>query len=235
MSASNLNLKKVITKDGSVTFFNEAANEHYHTLAGALDEAELKHVEPAKPYFKDNCTICEFCFGLGYNMFAALSYCAEKKFFATVYAFENDLEIMNALRDISLPEKYEKFRKAVIAVLDGDKKAVTLDGAICDVYEKEFETFKIILYLGDAKLAVREMPLGSASVLFFDPFSLRKTPEMWEPSVFKDCFNGMCNNSLLTTYSCSRVVRENMMSAGFVVLDGPVFGRKAPGTIAIKK
>jgi tRNA U34 5-methylaminomethyl-2-thiouridine-forming methyltransferase MnmC len=231
----NPDLKQVVTKDGSITFFNEAANEHYHTLTGALEEAELKHVEPAKPYFKDNCTICEFCFGLGYNMFAALAYCAEQKYFATVYAFENDIEIMNVLRDISLPEKYEGFRKAFVEVLDSSKKKVDLDGAFCDVYEKKFDAFKIILYLGDAKVAVKEMPADSASVLFFDPFSLRKTPEMWEPTVFKDCFDGMCSNSLLTTYSCSKVVRRNMESAGFVVLDGPVVGRKAPGTIAIKK
>jgi tRNA U34 5-methylaminomethyl-2-thiouridine-forming methyltransferase MnmC len=38
----------------------------------------------------------------------------------------------------------------------------------------------------------------------------------------------------LATYSCARVVRENLVAAGFSVSDGPCVGRRAPGTVAVK-
>jgi len=58
---------------------------------------------------------------------------------------------------------------------------------------------------------------------------------MWSKDVFLSLFNLMNKKSILTTYSCSKVIRNNMLDSGFIVLDGPVFGRLAPGTIAIKK
>ena len=38
----------------------------------------------------------------------------------------------------------------------------------------------------------------------------------------------------LSTYSCAKSVRQNMIAAGFNVLDGPAIGRKSPATIAKK-
>ena len=40
---------------------------------------------------------------------------------------------------------------------------------------------------------------------------------------------------VLATYSCAKIVRENLIAAGFEVKDGPCVGRRAPSTIAIKK
>ena len=44
----------------------------------------------------------------------------------------------------------------------------------------------------------------------------------------------MIKESILATYSCARIVRDNLKEAGFEVFDGPSVGRRAPSTIAKK-
>ena len=70
--------------------------------------------------------------------------------------------------------------------------------------------------------------------VFFDPFSPKANPELWTEKIFTQVYNLMKQGSRLTTYSCSSKVRVNMARTGFQVKDGPVVGRRAPSTIAIK-
>lgn len=222
-----INLKQVKTEDGSITYYNESAREHYHTLAGAIQEAKQKHVEPSKNFIKNNSVIVDFCFGLGYNSFVAMEYAESKKIKIEIIALENDIKIIQEIKNINLDEKYEKFRKMWINLFES-----TEDSNNNFKKEKQIENFKLTLILGDAKKSITN--IKNADVVFFDPFSLKKTPEMWDFKVFESVYNAMSKNSILTTYSCSKQVRNNMVLAKFKVEDGPIFGRKAPGTLAYK-
>lgn len=224
--------EKVVTSDGSITFFHKESNEHYHTLTGALEEAELKHLAPTKEYFHEHMVVIDFCFGLGYNTFAALAYASEKKIRnVTLIAFENDLDIMLQLEHIILPEKYERWKKLFLEMLKHNKQ---YEKETYAYYEIRQEGYTLILYLGDAKECLNYSH-KKADILFFDPFSLRKCPDMWSEEIFKKVYLSMSEKSILTTYSCSKVVRKNMSVAGFEIEDGPIVGRKAPGTLALKK
>jgi len=44
----------------------------------------------------------------------------------------------------------------------------------------------------------------------------------------------MNSSAVLATYSCARIVRENMSKANLFYDDGPIVGRRGPGTIAKK-
>jgi len=59
-------------------------------------------------------------------------------------------------------------------------------------------------------------------------------PELWTEELFSEIFKRCANGCVLTTYSCARIVRDNMKKVGFEVLDGPCVGRKSPSTIARK-
>jgi len=63
---------------------------------------------------------------------------------------------------------------------------------------------------------------------WISPFSERKAILR----IFKEIKNRMGKNSILTTYSCARIVRDNLRKAGFKVFDGPKVGRRGPSTIA---
>ena len=159
-------MDKVITEDGSVTYFSEEFQEHYHTKSGAMEEAEVKHLAPTKKFFKNNVVVLDYCFGLGYNSIVAMEYATRKGFDITIYALENDLEIIQELENVKLEEKYEPYRKLILESLENNNSL-------------HIENINFILLLGDARETVNEVPENSVDIVFFDPFSPRQCPELW--------------------------------------------------------
>lgn len=215
-------MKKVITKDKSITFFNEKYKEHYHSLSGALEEAFEKHAKPCriKELAQENkINILDFCFGIGYNSGATLDIALKTnpKCRIFILGLENDKKILNKIKDLNPRLKNYDFIK---------KAAENLG------FKNENTEIKIIL--GDARKSLKKIKKKFDAVLF-DPFSPRKSPELWTENVFRDIFKLMKKNSILSTYSCAKSVRKNMKKAGFKVKDGPVVGRKSPGTLGLKE
>jgi predicted methyltransferase len=214
-------LKK--TKDFSFTFFNDKIGDTYHSLSGAMEEAFLKHAKPSGISLLKKAVIFDVCFGLGYNSFAAIS--LFKGDFLEIYCFECDLEIIKRILDIDMPSdvslEYVHIRNFARAILKGENSYA-------------FGKFKLNFVLGDFREKIKDAKI-KADIVFFDPFSPSKVPEQWSEDVFLDVFSKMNKNGILTTYSCARKVRENMVKAGFVVKDGPVIGRRGPGSIGIKR
>ena len=202
-------MKLIKTKDNSFTFFNEEFQEHYHSISGALEEANKKFIEPLE--LKDGMTILDICFGLGYNTLAAI----EKYKNLKIIALENDPKILEELQRIELKGKFEIIKK-----LTKEK------------YYKD-ENYEITLILGDAKETIKQVK-DKVDIVFLDPFSPKKNPELWTKEFFSDIYSIMKKESKLATYSCAGQVRRNLKEAGFEVKDGPCVGRRAPSTIAIK-
>lgn len=207
-------MRAVTTRDGSVTFHSEQVDEHYHsTTVGALEEARVKYVEPCE--LKDGDKILDFCFGLGYNSLAALA--ITKKLH--IVGIELDPNILDKIQEIEVPDPYKELYPII------QKTAKKL-------YYKDGNT-EIQLYVEDASVLIHSMREDYDAILF-DPFSPKKAPNLWTLDVFMQCYRILKPGGRLTTYSCARHVRENLAAAGFKVLDGPIFGRKSPATLAVK-
>ena len=97
---------------------------------------------------------------------------------------------------------------------------------------QDFENKKIIL--GDATKTIKSLPSNYFNIIFLDPFSPGKNPELWSLGFFKEIERVMMNCGILTTYSCARTVRENLKNIGFSIKDGPCVHRRGPSTIATK-
>jgi len=209
-------MKLVKTKDGSYTAFNEIAGEHYHTISGAIEEAFEKHVNALG--IENGMHILDFCFGLGYNSIAA---CKDHDNLQII-GLENDLKIIEAMKDIEILDilkiKFDAFRNIAenLDVTDNNNN-------------------RIQILLGDALQTIDELPNKIFDRVFFDPFSPKKQPEMWSEEIFQKIYNKMKHGAKLSTYSCAKQIRRNMISTGFKIIDGPVIGRKSPATIAIKE
>ncbi len=210
-------MKKLLaTSDNSPTLFNEKFQEAYHSTTGAITEALEKFVKPSLNFLrKKELRVLDFCFGLGYNTAALLQSVEGTK--VSVVGLENDAEIFERLQQLNPDLKYYKYIKE-----------------LKNNYYVKKDFFEIKIILGDARETVKKLN-GQFDFVFFDPFSTKKCPELWTAEVFKDVFKIMNTKSILTTYTCSRFVRENMKSAGFKVMDGPCVGRKSPSTICIKE
>lgn len=203
-------MEKVITDDGSITFRNEKYDECYHSKSGAIEEAFEKFAKPCK--IKDGIKILDVCFGMGYNTLAAISLADVE-----VVGLENDKKILEEIENIEvdkkLKENYEKIKQAA--------KNLQYN---CD-------KIKIKIILGDARETIKAIN-EKFDVVFLDPFSPQKCPELWTYEFFAEIAKRMKNGAVLTTYSYARLVRENLRKAGFRVEDGPIIGRRSPSTLA---
>lgn len=225
----------VETADGSITYHNSDVDETYHSKSGAIDEALRKHVIPSKILEQDfhNIVIGDVCFGLGYNTIVAIAKLLEKNPTTNiqVFAFENDYVILNEINNISLPYEYKDVHKKIIKLINSEpiEKEENFSLHIFDD-----KNLTITLYVGDMLNTLPIISDDVFDVIFFDPFSPQKNPYLWSKEAFENTFRSMKQGSLLTTYSCARMVRDNMRAVGFKVIDGPSVGRRAPSTIAIK-
>ena len=211
-------MEKYITKDGSTTYYNTEVLDHYHTKAGAKQEAFEKHVKALEITSVKNPIIFDICFGLGYNSAATLDTIRE----ATIYCFENDRKILEKILDLNETFKNYKIIKTFIKnYLENNQTA----------YEEN--KIKLVMVFGDARQEIKKIE-EKADFVFFAPFSPEKVPDMWTEEFFSDIFLKMKNNGRLSTYSYARQVKENLKKAGFELKDGPILHRRSPSLIAIK-
>ncbi|MCF7794703.1 MAG: hypothetical protein K9N09_12305 [Candidatus Cloacimonetes bacterium] len=208
-------MKFVKTQDGSYTVFNEAAEEHYHSISGALEEALEKHVKAVG--VEDGFQILDFCFGLGYNSITATKSHNNLK----IIGLENDIEILKTIKKIKVPKEIQN---EFAAFRDIAKRL--------EITDQHKNTIKLII--GDAMQTIEQLPENYFDRVFFDPFSPQKQPEMWSREIFQKVHDKMKPGGKLSTYSCTKWIRQNMKNAGFQVLDGPAVGRKSPATIGVK-
>ncbi|OGY49372.1 MAG: hypothetical protein A3D39_03490 [Candidatus Buchananbacteria bacterium RIFCSPHIGHO2_02_FULL_39_17] len=216
-------LKKIITADNTESFLNEEVQESYHSHSGAVEEAYKKYVIPCK--IKElaktgELKILDVCFGIGYNSAAAISAALEENpnCQIEVIGLELDPDIINKIQELSPPIPFYQHYKQL--------SANTLQ------FTKDNVTVKILL--GDAHQTSTTLQDNYFDAIFFDPFSPKTHPHMWTTSLFAEMYRVIKEHAILATYSCARVVRDNMKEAGFIYDDGPIVGRRGPGTIAFK-
>ncbi|MFQ5620347.1 MAG: tRNA (5-methylaminomethyl-2-thiouridine)(34)-methyltransferase MnmD [Candidatus Nanoarchaeia archaeon] len=212
----------VKTMDGSYTLKSERFGQFYHSFTGAVEESELKYVAPCdirERAKKGSLKILDVCFGIGYNSAAAIDAALEAnpKCKIEVVALEIDEELLNSMQKMNPPLKSYAWIKGLKNKLEFKEGNV-----------------KLKLYLGDANETIKKCKDDYFDCVFFDPFSPATNPEMWSASLLGAVRDKMGSGSILATYSCARMVRENLKSAGFTaVLDGPKVHRRGPGTLAL--
>lgn len=216
-------MQKIITKDGSVTFKSNKYDETYHSVSGAEEEAIKKFVEPCnikELAKKSTIKILDVCFGLGYNSAAAIDAIRKenKDCKIIIFGLENDEKILENINE--LQTKFSNYN-------------IIREAAKYNSYNEG--NIEITLLIGDARETIQNINEGDFDLIFLDPFSTKKCPELWTEDFIKNISKLAKKGAYLTTYSCAAFVRRNLQSAGFNVFDGPAVGRRAPSTIAIKQ
>ena len=225
-------MEEIITKDGSITYYNDKFKEYYHSLSGAREEACEKYAKPAIKFIMENklkdgskeVNVLDFCFGLGYNSFVFIEEMRKvnKDIRINIIGIDSDMEIIEASKKMfgEIRDKYLDDKTSIFMMIGDAKKEIK------KIKKGELDTGSL--------LADKQTISASFDVCFFDPFSPKKLPKLWTEEIFKEIYELMKDKAILMTYSCARSVRENMKKAGFIVSDGPTIGRNAPATIANK-
>ncbi len=216
-------MQKIITGDGSETFLNEQVKETYHSQTGAVEEARKKYAIPCK--IKElaktgKVTILDVCSGMGYNSAMAIDVALEENHDCVieVVGLEYDPEIIKKIQEVNPPIKFFKHYKKLTP-----QNLTFTEGKVSVKY-----------LLGDARETCKQLPDNYFDAVFFDPFSPQSAPEMWQKEFFQEMWRVMKNSAILATFSCARMARDNMAAAGLLYDDGPILGRRGPGTIATK-
>jgi len=217
-------MKEIQTKDGSLTLHNEDYDETYHSTTGALEETYEKFIKPCKIKelaAKGKLRILDICFGLGYNTIGAIDTALKENKNA-------EIEIISLEKELFLDEikklKTDFEHYWIIEKLEHDP--------LNNQYLYEDKNIHLKIKIGDARMTIKKL-LGKFDAVFLDPFSPKKNPELWTQEFFEDIAKLMKPNAIMATYSCARIVRDNLKEAGFEVRDGPRIGRRGPSTIAI--
>ena len=193
-----------LSDDGSYTAYSKEYDEHYHsTKDGALKESLVKHVLPAFTcVMKDEVSILDICYGLGFNTLATLLHVQEnfpdKKI--RIYSPELDASLIKSLKYFTYPEEFEKYKHIILALSN------------TGIYEDE--KIYIEIFLGDAREYVKKFK-NKFDIVYQDAFSPSSNPILWTREYFKDIREAMKDDGVLTTYSIALKTRLALYENGF--------------------
>jgi tRNA U34 5-methylaminomethyl-2-thiouridine-forming methyltransferase MnmC len=222
----------IITADGSKTIHIIEWNEQYHSIHGAIQEANHVYIKHGLLFFvennqnssvissevenqfqspKSNLSILEIGFGTGLNAFLTILKSEEMEIainYVGVDAYPVSAEESAAMNypeqlDINKSDKYDRIHQ-----VPWEKKH-----AITSNFELTKQK-KFFIDIDDKELY---------DLIYFDAFGARVQPELWTEDIFKKMYDALRPNGILVTYAAKGSVRRAMISVGFNVeqLPGP--------------
>jgi len=230
----------VMTEDGSLSRRDEETGELFHNRAGAITEAHKNYVEPsgAVELIKENgtLTILDACFGLGYNTWMLLE-TVLASVHATVqvrvFGIERDADVLSDAITVLHDVRLKHVRQLVSASPSGEEPL--LDCATNYVWHSGTTTCELTLVQGDLRQVVPQLS-DSLDLVFHDPFSPARMPELWTVDLFRHYFRLLKpKGGRLLTYSAASAVRGGLREAGFAVWRTEAVGGKSGGTLACSK
>lgn len=203
-------LKTTPTADGTLTLYDEATGDHYHSTQGARQESThvfirngFDHLAEAEP------VILEVGFGTGLNAFLTALRAEEagkKVHYEAIDRFYPDWETVQTLHYARNEAEKQLLEKLVKAPLH---KRVTL-GQSCALYkmQTDFLCWK---------------PERKYHLVYFDAFGPDKQPGMWQQQGFEKLYAHLLPEGSLVTYSAKGSIRRMLEAIGFQVerLPGP--------------
>ncbi len=205
------------TADGVATLYIPQMDEHYHSVKGALTEAQ--HVYIASAFCattQPTVSLLEMGFGTGLNAFLTLLE-AEKQGRSVryttleLYPLPLDTVMQLGYAEAIAPEAAPLF-EAIHRCEWGEEVAITPYFTLCK------QQVDLLDFCSDEAI----------DAIYFDAFAPEKQPELWSEEVFTSLYNQMSSGGVLTTYCAKGEVRRRLQRAGFTVerLAGPPNGKR---------
>ncbi|WP_040282421.1 tRNA (5-methylaminomethyl-2-thiouridine)(34)-methyltransferase MnmD [Psychroserpens damuponensis] len=210
--------KIITTADGSKTIQIEDWNEQYHSVHGAIQEANHVYIKHGLLFFSSEMltqqhaevSILEIGFGTGLNALLTQLKAHELNLnvnYVGVEAFpisSEELAQLNYTSELKITSQ----NLHQLHACSWDETHQISDRF---TLKKQQQFFKDIS-------AENEF-----DIIYFDAFGARVQPELWTEGIFKIMHKALKQNGVLTTYAAIGKVRRTLMALGFEVerLEGP--------------
>jgi len=201
------------TADGSSTISVPELNEHYHSVNGAIAEANHVYINAGfKELEQKQISILEIGFGTGLNALLTLlnSIDDEKNvFYQGVEAYPVSTAELSALNYI---EELNAQKSSDLYNLMHD----------CD-WEVETKITDNFTLLKQKKSFKEIDDVSKFDLIYFDAFGPDVQPDLWTEDIFMRMYQSLKPNGILVTYSSKGIVKRALRSVGFTVkrLAGP--------------
>ena len=214
--------KIITTSDGSKTIQIEDWNEQYHSIHGAIQEANHVFIKHGLLFYFQSChpkldsdshpiNILEIGFGTGLNAFLTFLKTEELQLslnYVGVEAYPVKTEEIQQLNYVELISKQHKVEFEKMHLIPWEEQQ---DISPTFKLEKQEKFFKDIT------------DQNHFDIIYFDAFGARVQPELWTEDIFKIMYKALKDQGVLVTYSAKGSVRRAMQAVGFKVerLPGP--------------
>ena len=210
-----MNRKIITTGDGSTTIYIEDWDEQYHSIHGAIQEANhvfIKHgLHEVLKANLDSINILEIGFGTGLNTFITCIEAEKRQRLIHYFGIEGYPIIKEELEQLN----YD--------ALLSDNNAAYFNAIHETSWEAQHQIHSNFTLTKHQQLFSEIVDTDCFNLIYFDAFGAKVQPELWTEDIFKIMFNALKVNGILVTYSAKGSVRRAMQAVGFTVerLGGP--------------
>ena len=201
------------TSDGSTTIHIPEWNEQYHSIHGAIQEANHVYINNGLKYKSSNeIAVLEIGFGTGLNSFM------------TFLAAQNKELLIEYVGVEAYPILEEELLKLnYVAELDATQFAKIFESFHSCSWEEKHQITPSFSLLKRKQFFHEIDDKNKFDIIFFDAFGARVQPELWTEEIFLKMFLALKSEGVLVTYAAKGSVRRAMQSVGFRVerLPGP--------------
>ena len=212
------------TADGSQSAFSDEYQECYSSISeGARTEKLNKHILPAFAHCENlshenlnEVRILDICFGLGYTAFLSAHHYSKTNLKAHIISLEKDKSTLKFAQEI------HNLNPKTIKDLQDSKEI------------KPYPNVSIRVIWGDAKMSLQNLENESFDIIYQDPFSFDKNPELWDEKHFSQLFRLLKSSGIITTYATKARVREIAKDCGFLVYRLKALGKSRESSLFSK-
>lgn len=231
------------TKDNSPSLIlgTEAVSEMMHNSHGAFKESLYIYESALIQAHQQNLPISVYSLGLGlgYNEWISMGYCLKHNLKLKLQTSESEQWLYSALKQFL---KLESATKLKDEVEQAKEQVVSLVAEYYGLKNTDLIAFaKKLLNTSDWQLygALTTESLKSlqpVSVVFYDAFSKKMSPQLWEESFLTEFLSHIVSKTgcVFSTYACTGSLKRALKNCGFELIPRSGFKGKRESTLAIK-